>query len=133
MALLTRPAAQTPAPPRPAAPARRRGRTGRWVRDHLVTFFGIAALVYRERGHAADARAAVALLARRDDIRHSGIGIWAFGAATSRAAAVAGTGDRIAALVAMSPAVLPDAELRDWRARRGADAPTVTAWLPDTA
>jgi spermidine/putrescine transport system permease protein len=46
MALLTRPAAETSAPPRPVAPVRRRGRTGRWVRDHLVTFFGIAALVY---------------------------------------------------------------------------------------
>jgi len=46
MALLTRPAAAPASPAVPGPPRRRRGRTGRWVRDHLVTFFGIAALVY---------------------------------------------------------------------------------------
>jgi spermidine/putrescine transport system permease protein len=32
--------------PAPVVPMRVKGRAGRWVRDHLVTFFGILALIY---------------------------------------------------------------------------------------
>ncbi|SDR97318.1 spermidine/putrescine transport system permease protein [Friedmanniella luteola] len=47
MAVLTRPAARPGSPADPAPPApRRRGRASRWVRDHLVTFVGLAALAY---------------------------------------------------------------------------------------
>jgi spermidine/putrescine transport system permease protein len=45
MAVLTPPATTPTASAPPPAP-RRPGRAGRWVREHLVTFFGILALVY---------------------------------------------------------------------------------------
>ena len=47
MAVLTRPSAVPPAPDRPERrPARRPGRAGRWLRDHLVVLVAVAALVY---------------------------------------------------------------------------------------
>jgi spermidine/putrescine transport system permease protein len=46
MALLTSPQRERTAPPAAPSGRRRRARAGRWVRDHLVTFFGILALVY---------------------------------------------------------------------------------------
>jgi hypothetical protein len=102
---------------------------GSQAEAEFLAAHGIATLTYRERGSADDARAAVALLAGRDDIRHGGIGLWAFGAASARAAEVAAGNRDVAALVAMSPSALPEAEQRDWRARRRADAPAVTTWL----
>jgi hypothetical protein len=85
---------------------------------------GIATL----RG-ATDGRAAVSLLAKRDDIGHAGIALWAFGTAADQAALVAATDAQVAAVVAVSPAVLPAADVRAWRARRSSDAPAVGAWL----
>lgn len=105
---------------------------------------GIATLTYRERrgsggaaaraasvdpARVADARAAVALLAKRDDVRRRGIGVWAFGTASDRAAQAAAGNPRVAAMVAMSPTVMPEAERRDWSARSNVDAPAVTKWL----
>jgi dienelactone hydrolase len=90
---------------------------------------GIAVLTYRERGSAEDARAAVALLAKRDEIRHSGIAVWAFGAAGDRAAEAAAGNAQVAAVAVVSPDALPDAEARDWRARRDTGSPAITAWL----
>jgi spermidine/putrescine transport system permease protein len=46
MAVLTSPAGERTAPATPPRAPRRRGRGGRWVRDHVVTVFGILALVY---------------------------------------------------------------------------------------
>jgi hypothetical protein len=90
---------------------------------------GIGVLTYRERGSAGDGRAAVALLAKRDDIRHAGIALWAFGAAGERAAEVAAGNPQVAAVAVVAPDTLPDGEERDWRARRGTDSPAITAWL----
>jgi dienelactone hydrolase/lysophospholipase L1-like esterase len=85
---------------------------------------GIAAL--RLSGSAADARAAVELLRRRKEIRPNGIGLWGFG--DTSAAEVAAADPHVAAVVALSPAVLSDAEQRDWRARRVSDDPAITTW-----
>lgn len=90
---------------------------------------GIATLTYMERGSVDDVAAAVALLARRDDIRHAGIGLWAFGAAADRAVFVAAQDRRVAAIAAVSPAALPAADVRDWRARRSNDAAAVGTWM----
>jgi hypothetical protein len=87
---------------------------------------GIATLTWAEHGSARDARAAVALLAKRDDVRHSGIGVWALGDAGAR---VAARNKAVAALVAVSPVVVAKAEQRDWQARRHANSPAVTTWL----
>jgi spermidine/putrescine transport system permease protein len=49
MAVVTKPtesAVRAPAPSGPSPRRRIRGRTGRWVRDHLVTLFGVLALAY---------------------------------------------------------------------------------------
>jgi lysophospholipase L1-like esterase len=90
---------------------------------------GIAALTYRDRGSVADARAAVALLAGRDEVRRDGIGVWADGGDGAQAAALAANDRRVAALAVTSPMLLPSGTERDWRARRVADAPAVTTWL----
>jgi lysophospholipase L1-like esterase len=89
---------------------------------------GIAALTYADRGSVADARAAVALLSKRDEIRRDGIGVWARGHSAQAAARVA-RDSRVAAVAVDSPDVLPAGTERDWRARQVADAPAVSTWL----
>ncbi|MEA2493824.1 MAG: uncharacterized protein QOJ29_1735, partial [Thermoleophilaceae bacterium] len=88
---------------------------------------GIAALTYQERGSLADAQAALAALRARSDIRRDGVGVWALGEAANEAAQLRGA----AAIVAMSPVVVPRADARDWRVRRALDAKAtpVTNWL----
>ncbi len=93
----------------------------------LAASRGIAALSYRGPGRAADARAALALLRGRKDIRKGALALWARGGAAPVVAAAGGA----AAVVLVAPTVLPAAELRDWAVRRalGGPAPAVTAWL----
>jgi lysophospholipase L1-like esterase len=88
---------------------------------------GIAALTYADRGSSDDARAAVALLSNRDEVRSDGIGVWASDDAAQAAAAA--KDPRVAAIALMSPGLLPSATERDWRVRRVADSPAVTTWL----
>jgi lysophospholipase L1-like esterase len=89
---------------------------------------GIAALTYADRGSAADARAALALLSKRAEIRRDGIGVWARGRSAQAAAQVA-RDSRVAAVAVDSPDLLPVGSERDWRARQVADAPAVSTWL----
>src|SRR3954451_4184049 len=103
---------------------------GAQAQAEFLAAHGIAVLLYRDRGSAADARAAVDVLRHRRDIRPDGIGMWAFGPAAPEAAEVAAGNRELAAVVLMSPETLPRADERDWRVRRVAGtAPAVTNWL----
>ena len=86
---------------------------------------GIAALALGAGAGTTDATAALALMERRRDIRRGSVALWVAGDAARN-----GIADHPAAVVAMQPNLLPEAELRDWRIRRALDAPApaVTNW-----
>jgi dienelactone hydrolase/lysophospholipase L1-like esterase len=119
--------------------AGRATRTSYGAQAEFFAAHGIATLVYDKRRDgvtlanlAADARAAVALLHARSDIRKDGIALWGFGqGATVAPLAAAGFG-KVAALVAVAPAVMGAAVDRDWAVRHalgGSGAAAVHTWL----
>ncbi|HVI37926.1 MAG TPA: GDSL-type esterase/lipase family protein, partial [Gaiellales bacterium] len=71
---------------------------GAQAQAEFLAAHGIAVLLYRDRGSAADARAAVDVLRHKRDIRPGGIGMWAFGPAAPEAAEVAAGNRQLAAV-----------------------------------
>ena len=94
---------------------------------------GIATLIYDKRSAgastgdrdyryselAADARAAVGLLARRDDIRSDRIALWGVGEGAYVVPMVAAANPQVAAVLVVSPAAVAPAVQQDWRVRHG--------------
>jgi dienelactone hydrolase len=102
---------------------------------------GIAVLIYDKRpatGYqrlAADARAAVAALRARKDIRAAGIGLWGFGEGAQVAAMAAAGNPDVAAVVAVSPGLASGAN-QAWAARHavgGTGSAAVTRWYEVTS
>jgi dienelactone hydrolase len=88
---------------------------------------GVAALIYDKRpGYtyaqlADDARAAVALLRSRPEVRPDGIGLWGFSEGASIAPMVAAGNPDVRAVMAVSPLGMARAAQEDWAVRHSLD------------
>jgi dienelactone hydrolase len=88
---------------------------------------GVAALIWDKRRDASysqlagDARAAVALLRSRTEVRPDGIGLWGFSEGGSIAATVAAGNPQVRAVALVSPLTIPRAAQEDWAVRHSLD------------
>jgi uncharacterized protein len=104
---------------------------GEYLAEH-----GVAALIYDKRGAgestgdpdyrysqlAGDARAAVAFLRGRAEVRPEGIGLWGLSEGGSIAPMVAAGNPQIAAVMAVSPSAIAPASQEEWAVRHSLDA-----------
>jgi dienelactone hydrolase len=89
---------------------------------------GVAALIYDKRNPydyrdlAADARAAVALLRSRPEVRPDAIGLWGFSEGAYIAPMVAAGNPQVKAVMVVSPSGVAPASQEDWEVRNSLDA-----------
>jgi dienelactone hydrolase len=101
---------------------------------------GVSALIYDKRGNgestgnsdyrysqlADDARAAVAMLARRPEVEPAAIGVWGFGEGASIAPMAAAGNTQVKAVMVLSPSVLAPVSQEEWSVRRNLRASRAT-------